>query len=100
MYFALKIIKATNYNKIHASCYIIRVILFLIMAMTLVAMPLASLMRKYFDTMILHSIFLYFKLTIQNIYWKKIYYDFTTFESENIKNYKNICKYLPKIKMS
>lgn len=31
---------------------------------------------------------------------KQFYYDFTTFESENIKNYKNICEYLPKIKMS
>lgn len=31
---------------------------------------------------------------------KQFYYDFTTFESENIRNYKNICEYLPKIKMS
>ena len=29
---------------------------------------------------------------------KQIYYEFTTFESENIRNYENICEYLPKIK--
>ena len=31
---------------------------------------------------------------------KQFYYEFTTFESKNIRNYKNICEYLPKIKMS
>lgn len=31
---------------------------------------------------------------------KQFYYEFTTFESENIRNYKNICEYLSKIKMS
>lgn len=31
---------------------------------------------------------------------KQFYYEFTTFESENIRNYKNICEHLPKIKMS
>lgn len=31
---------------------------------------------------------------------KQFYYEFTTFENENIRNYKNICEYLPKIKMS
>ncbi len=31
---------------------------------------------------------------------KQFYYEFTTFESENIRNYNNICEHLPKIKMS
>ncbi len=31
---------------------------------------------------------------------KQFYYQFTTFESENIRNYNNLCEYLPKIKMS
>lgn len=31
---------------------------------------------------------------------QQFYYEFTTFESENIRNYKNICEYLPKIKRS
>lgn len=31
---------------------------------------------------------------------KQFYYEFTTFESENIRNYKNICEHLPKLKMS
>ena len=31
---------------------------------------------------------------------KQFYYQFTTIESENIRNYKNICELLPKIKMS
>lgn len=30
---------------------------------------------------------------------KQFYYEFTTFESENIRSYNKICKYLPKIKM-
>ena len=31
---------------------------------------------------------------------KQFYYEFTTFENENIRNYKNICEHLPKLKMS
>lgn len=31
---------------------------------------------------------------------KRFYYEFTTFESENIRNYNNLCEHLPKIKMS
>lgn len=31
---------------------------------------------------------------------KQFYYEFTTFESKDIRNYKSICEYLPKIKMS
>ncbi len=70
----------------------------LIMARTLVATPLVSLKSMYFDTMTSHSIFLAFKIN-NTKHLPKIYYLFTTSESENIRNYKKICGHLSKIKM-
>lgn len=61
------------------------------MAKTLVAVPLVSLIKIYTNIMLI--VILFFNIEINTL---KIYYQFTTFESENIKNYNNICEYLSK----
>ena len=61
------------------------------MARTLVIVPLASLISTIFGIMQCHSIFFILKINILNFY-----YQFTTFESENMRNYNNLCKILEK----
>lgn len=40
------------------------------------------------------------KAEIARVLKSEIYYSFTTFESKNIRNYKSICKHLPKTQIS
>ncbi len=61
---------------LHATCYTIRVILYLIVSWAIVASPLATKRYVFIEV--------------------KVYYDFTTFERKIIRTYSIICEYLPK----
>ena len=56
----------------------------------LVAMPLVSFMNIFNYYVIMHSSF-YINFKLLRNWFYNFYYQFTTFERKNIKNYKNIC---------
>lgn len=60
----------------------------------------ATSLAHEFITMSLHSSFISIHFNYINNQFYNFYYQFTTFESKNMRNYNNLCEYLPKIKMS